>query len=114
MKFIKSLLILVPFLATSAFAGKIPAEIYQPKGQLIKSVNKGNEYEVEYHLKGNDVRELAKKAKAHAKKHGFRIVEDQVWEREADLKFVRDGQVLEVDIEVERGYIEYKAELERY
>lgn len=111
-KITKSLLILASFMSATAFANTIPSEIYQPQGKLVKSVDKGDEFEVEYHLKGNDVTSLVQKATAHAKKHGFRVVESEIRKHEADLKFVRGTQELDVDIEVERGYIQYKADLD--
>ncbi|HGO5855533.1 TPA: hypothetical protein ACK3JJ_000136 [Mannheimia haemolytica] len=108
----KALFILTVFASATAFAVSIPGEIYQPQGQLIKSENKGNEFEIEYHVKGTDVKGLAEKATAHAKSNGFRVVKSDIRTREADLKFVRDNQELDIDIELERDYIEYKADLD--
>lgn len=108
----KSLLILAPFMSAAAFANTIPNEIYQPQGKLVKSENKADEFEVEYHLQGSDVAALAEKVTAHAQKFNFRVVESDIRKNEADLKFVRGNQELDVDIEVEKGHTEYKAELD--
>lgn len=109
----KALLILGTFASVSAFAASIPSEIYRPQGQLVKSENKGDEFEVEYRIKSTDVQGLAHKAMAHAKSKGFRVVQSDIRTTEADLKFVRGAQELSVDIESERGYIEYKADLDK-
>ncbi|WP_150539960.1 hypothetical protein [Actinobacillus vicugnae] len=100
--------------ATSTFAADIPREIYRPNGKLVKADRQGNgEYEVKYHLRGNDVRQIAKNTITHAKRHGFRLVESDIRRDEADLKFERGVQELDVEIEVKgRNRIEYKADLD--
>ena len=101
---------------SSAFAISIPNEIYRPNGQLVKVDKHGyGECEVEYRLKGNDVRGLAKKVISHAQKQGFRLKESDIERDDADLKFKRGNQELDVQIEV-KGYnrIEYKADLDRH
>lgn len=100
--------------ASSVFAANIPSEIYRPNGQLVKADKQGNgEYEVEYRLKGNDVRGLAKRVISHAQKHGFRLKESDIERDDADLKFKRGEQELDVQIEVkDHNRIEYKADLD--
>ena len=100
--------------ASSAFAASIPNEIYRPNGQLVKADKQGNgEYEVEYRLKGNDVRGLAKRVISHAQRHGFRLKESDIERDDEDLKFKRGEQELDVKIEVkEHNRIEYKADLD--
>lgn len=102
------------FFTSSAFAASIPSEIYRPHGELVKADRQGNgEYEVEYRLKGNDVRDLAKTVIAHAKQHGFRVTESDIERHDADLKFKRGDQELDVQIEVKNNNrIEYKADLD--
>ncbi|MDD0824445.1 hypothetical protein PTQ27_08215 [Mannheimia sp. AT1] len=109
----KALFILAPFISGTAFANSIPDDIYQPKGELIKAQKQGNEFEVEYKLQGDDVRDIAKKATEHAKRKGFRIVESEIKKDDADLKFKRGNQELDVEIEAKgKNRIEYKAELD--
>ncbi|TCP96828.1 hypothetical protein EDC44_10325 [Cricetibacter osteomyelitidis] len=68
---------------------------------------------MEYRLKGNDVRGLAKKVIAHAKSKGFRVEESEIERDDADLKFERGNQELDVSIELKgRNRIEYKADLD--
>lgn len=100
--------------AGSAMAGSIPKEIYRPNGQLVKSDHKGDgEFEVEYRLSGNDVRGIAKSAIAHAKRHGFRLTESEIKRDDADLKFSRGNQELDISIEAKgKNRIEYKADLD--
>lgn len=99
---------------SAAARSGIPHEIYQPRGELIKSDRQGNgEWEVEYRLKGDDVRPIAKAAVRHAEKQGFRVVESEIKRDNADLKFRRGDQELDVDIELKNhGRIEYKADLD--
>lgn len=99
---------------TSAFSANMPSEIYRPNGTLVKMDRQGNgEYEVEYRLTGNDVRGIAKKAIAHAKSKGFRLVESDIERDDADLKFRRGEQELDVSIEAKgKNRIEYKADLD--
>lgn len=113
-KLTKALVILAPFLSTTAFAKSIPSEIYQPRGELVKFDEQGNgEFEVEYRVKGNDVRGLAKKATEHAKRKGFKVVESDIQKDDADLKFKRGNQELDIEIEAKgKNRIEYKADLD--
>lgn len=101
--------------SVAALAKSIPSEIYQPRnGELIKSDRQGNgEWEVEYRLKGSDVRPLAKQVMQHAKNKGFRLVESEIERDDADLKFERGDQELDVSIEAKgKDRIEYKADLD--
>ncbi|HHW7578706.1 TPA: hypothetical protein ACU21O_000139 [Mannheimia haemolytica] len=110
----KGLLVLATFASATAFAVSIPSEIYQPRGELVKADRQGNgEFEVEYRVSGNDVRGLAKSAIAHAKRKGFHLVESDIHRDDADLKFKRGDQELDIEIEVKgRNRIEYKADLD--
>lgn len=111
----KALFILTTFASATAFAQAVavPEEIYQPQGKLIKSELQGkNDFEVEYLVNGKDVRGLAEKAIQHAKSKGFDLVKSEIKDREADLKFKRNKQELEIDIELEVNGIEYKADLD--
>lgn len=111
----KALFILTTFASATAFAQAVavPEEIYQPQGKLIKSELQGkNDFEVEYLVNGKDVRGLAEKAIQHAKSNGFDLVKSEIKDREADLKFKRNKQELEIDIELEVNGIEYKADLD--
>ncbi len=100
--------------AGSAFADRIPREIYKPSGKLVKADRQGNgEFEVEYRLKGRDVRGIAERTIAHARSHGFRLVESDIEREDADLKFKRGRQELDVQIEHKgNSRIEYKADLD--
>ncbi|WP_018652036.1 hypothetical protein [Actinobacillus capsulatus] len=99
------------FTAT-AFATDIPREIYRPNGKLVKADRQGNgEYEVEYRLRGNDVRVIAKNAISHAKRHDFRVTEAEIERDDADLKFERGDQELDIQIK-DHNRIEYKADLD--
>ncbi|AHG75275.1 hypothetical protein [Mannheimia varigena] len=112
----KTLLVLTTFASVTAFAQSVavPEEIYQPQGELIKSELDGkNEFEVEYHVKGTDVRGLAEKAIEHAKSKGFDLVKSEIKDKDADLKFKRNKQELDIDIELEgKDRIEYKADFD--
>ena len=106
---------LIGFSSSSAFARSAPNDIYQPSGAKLVKMDKQSdgEYEVEYRLKGNDVRPLAKRVIQHAKARGFHIVESEIERDDADLKFKRGDQELDVSIEQKgNGRIEYKADLD--
>lgn len=113
----KTLLILTASISATAFAKgvAVPEEIYQPQGKLIKSELQGkSEFEVEYHVKGTDVRGLAEKAIQHAKNKGFDLVKSNIRDRDADLTFKRNNEELDIDIELEgKDRIEYKADLDK-
>ena len=96
--------------------GGVPSEIYQPRGaQVVKADHQGDgEYEVEFRLRGNDVRGIAKQAISHAQRQGYRLVESDIERDDADLKFKRRDQEMDVSIEYKgNGRIEYKVDLER-
>lgn len=106
---------LIGLTSTTALASSAPRDIYQPSNaKLVKMDKQGNgEYEVEYRLRGDDVRPLAKRVIQHAKARGFRIVESEIERDDADLKFKRGDQELDVSIEQKgNGRIEYKADLD--
>ena len=105
----KSLLatgILALFSAT-AFAAPLPAEIYLPAGaHTVKADRQGNgEFEYEAELPARGI--------AHARSKGFHVVESEIKHDDADLKFKRGRQELDVSIENKgHGRIEYKADLD--
>lgn len=106
---------LIGLTSTTALAHSAPRDIYQPSNaKLVKMDKQGNgEYEVEYRLRGDDVRPLAKRVIQHAKARGFRVVESEIERDDADLKFKRGDQELDVSIEQKgNGRIEYKADLD--
>ena len=115
----KSLLatgILALFSAT-AFASPLPSEIYRPDGaHTIKADQQGDgefEYEAELSGQRNSIPSLAKKVIAHARSKGFHVVESEIKHDDADLKFKRGKQELDVSIEDKgQGRIEYKADLD--
>ena len=95
----------------------VPREIYQPSGaKIVKSEHQGDgEYEVEFSVRGNDVRGLAKQAISHAQRQGFRLVESDIERDDADLKFKRRDQEMDISIEHKgNGRIEYKVDLDRH
>ena len=109
----KSLLatgILALFSAT-AFASPLPSEIYRPAAD-----HQGDgefEYEAELSGQRNSIPSLAKKVIAHARSKGFHVVESEIKHDDADLKFKRGKQELDVSIEDKgQGRIEYKADLD--
>lgn len=106
---------LIGLTSTTALASSAPRDIYQPSNaKLVKMDKQGNgEYEVEYRLRGDDVRPLAKRVIQHAKARGFRVVESEIERDDADLKFKRGDHELDVSIEQKgNGRIEYKADLD--
>lgn len=101
--------------SASAFAAPIPGEIYQPRNaEVVKADQQGNgEFEAEFRLQGNSVRELARQVRSHAQSNGFKLVESSVNKEDADLKFKRREQELNVSIEhKDNNRIEYKADLD--
>ena len=101
--------------STGAFAASMPGEIFQPRGaEVVKADRQGDgEFEAEFRLRGNDVRDLAQQVRNHAQRNGFKVVESEVKRDDADLKFKRRNQELDVSIEQkDHGIIEYKADLD--
>lgn len=101
--------------STGAFAASMPDEIFQPRGaEVVKADQQGDgEFEAEFRLRGSDVRSLAQQVRNHAQRHGFKVVESEVKGDDADLKFKRRDQELDVSIErKDHGMIEYKADLD--
>ena len=108
----KSLMVtgILALFSASAFAAPLPSEIYRPAGaHTVKADPQGNgEFEYEAELST-----LAKKVIAHAHSKGFRVVESEIKRDDADLKFRRGRQELDVSIESkDHGRIEYKADLD--
>ena len=104
--------------STTVLAKSIPSDIYKPRNaEVVKVDRQGRgEYEVEFRLYGDDVRPLAKRVIEHAKDakdRGFRIEESEIKRDDADLKFKRGDQELDVSIELKnKDRIEYKADLD--
>ena len=94
----KSLMVtgILALFSASAFAAPLPSEIYRPAGaHTVKADHQGN------------------KVIAHAHSKGFRVVESEIKRDDADLKFRRGRQELDVSIESkDHGRIEYKADLD--
>lgn len=114
----KTLLLAAMLAGFSSFAAAdtLPREIYRPRGaQVVKAeAQDDGEFEAKFYLRGNDVRQLAQRVISHARSQGFRLVESEIKPHDADLKFRRGDQ--ELDVEIERkghGHIEYKADLDR-
>lgn len=103
--------------STGAMAAHLPDEIYQPRGaKVIKADRQGKgEFEVEFRLDAREHRipVLAEKVISHAGYHGFRLVESEIEHDDADLKFKRGDQEMDIEIELKDHHrIEYKAELD--
>lgn len=101
--------------STTVLAKSIPSDIYKPRNaEVVKVDRQGRgEYEVKFRLYGDDVRPLAKRVIEHAKDRGFRIEESEIKRDDADLKFKRGDQELDVSIELKnKDRIEYKADLD--
>ena len=108
---------LMALFSASAMAAPIPDEIFKPHGaEVIKADRQGDgEFEAEFRLHGRDtsVERLAGQVRAHAQRHGFKVVESEVKRDDADLKLKRRDQELDVSIErKDHGIIEYKADLD--
>ncbi|WP_373766907.1 hypothetical protein [Glaesserella sp.] len=113
--FTKVSLLVLSFMSTPAFADAIPIEIYDPiDAEIVKADRKGRgEFEAEFRLRGDDVRPLAESVIDHAYDEGFRLEESEIDREDADLKFRRGDQRLDVQIELKDRYrIEYKADLD--
>ncbi|MDO4879087.1 MAG: hypothetical protein Q3966_07340 [Neisseria sp.] len=102
--------------SAAAFAAPVPSEIYKPAGaRTIKADRQGDgefEYEAELPGKRASVPSLAKKVIRHARSRGFKVVESEIKHDDADLKFKRGNQELDVSIEDKGHRIEYKADLD--
>ncbi len=115
----KSLMVtgILALFSASAFAASLPSEIYQPSGaKTIKADRQGNgefEYEAELSSRRTSIPALAKQVIAHAKSKGFKVIESEIKRDDADLKFKRGHQELDISIEdKDNGRIEYKADLD--
>ncbi len=103
--------------SASAFAAPLPGEIFQPRGAEVVKADRGEsgDFEAEFHVSSNEasVEGLANQVRAHAQRHGFKVVESDIKRDDAGLKFTRRNQALEVSIERnDYGIIEYKADLD--
>lgn len=115
----KSLMLtgIMALFSASAFAAPLPSEIYRPAGaKTVKADRQGNgefEYEAELSSRHTSIPSLARKVIAHARSKGFKVVESEIRRDDADLKFKRGRQELDVSIEdKDHGRIEYKADLD--
>ena len=98
-----------------AAADSLPSEIFRPFGaQVTKADTKGNgEFEAEFRVRGIGVHRLAQQVSAYARRQGFVPVEQEIKRDDADLKFKRGRQKLDVEIEQkDHGVVEYKADLD--
>lgn len=102
--------------SAAAFAAPVPSEIYKPIGaRTVKAHHQGSgefEYEAELPGKRISIPSLAEKVIAYARSYGFQIVESKIKHDDADLKFKRGNQELDVSIEDKGHRIEYKADLD--
>lgn len=109
---------IVALFSAAALAAPVPSEIYRPAGaKTVKADHQGNgefEYEAELSARGHAVPALAKKVISHARGQGFKLVESEIKRDDADLKFKRGRQELDVSIEdKDNGRIEYQADLDK-
>lgn len=115
----KSLMItgILALFSAGAFAAPMPSEIYQPAGaKTVKADRQSNgefEYEAELTTRDTSIAALAEQVTAHAQNKGFKVVESEIKRGDADLKFKRGRQELDISIEEKNnGRIEYKADLD--
>ncbi|ASK27803.1 hypothetical protein [Neisseria chenwenguii] len=115
----KSLMLtgILALFSASAFAAPMPHEIYKPAGaRTVKADRQGNgefEYVAELRGRRGSIPAIAKRVIAHARHNGFKVVESEIKRDDADLKFKRGNQELDVSIEdKDNGRIEYKADLD--
>lgn len=108
-------LLLAAMLPAAAGAVSIPNPIYQPaNGEIVKADGKRNGgFEAQFLVNSNNVRWLANKVRNHARRNGFKVAAFEVDENDADLKFKRRNQALDVSIKLKfDNTIKYKADLE--
>lgn len=115
----KTLLItgIMALFSASAAAAPLPGEIFQPRGAEVVKADRqdSGDFEAEFHVSSSEasVEGLAGQVRAHAQRHGFKVVESDIKRDDADLKFSRRNQELEVSIERnDYGVIEYKVDLD--
>lgn len=109
--------ILALFSAAAFAASPIPNEIYSPADAvIIKAELPGQgEFEAVFRLNANQisVKNLARQVRRHARSQGFHEVKSSVQNDDAELKFKREDQALDISIEQNRhGMIDYKADLD--
>ncbi|ABR73726.1 hypothetical protein CBG46_03600 [Actinobacillus succinogenes] len=105
------------FFSATVFAAHIPRDIYVPyDADIVKADRKGDgEFEAEFRLDSRDVSvpELAREVIRHARARGFHLEEKDIEHDDADLKFERGDEELDVSIELKDHHrIEYKADLD--
>ncbi|SNU79033.1 Uncharacterised protein [Neisseria zoodegmatis] len=119
MKQSKTLLItgIMALFSAGAAAAGLPGEIFQPRGAKVVKADAQSDggYEAEFRIDAGNtsVAHLVERVREHARRHGFEVVESDIKNDDADLKFKRRDQALDVSIERNRqGVIEYKADLD--
>lgn len=114
------MMLLAVAISATASAVSLPREIFKPAGaKVIKSERQADgEFEAKFLVRSNNVSHLVKQTIAHAKRHGFHLVESEIESEiegdDVDLKF-RRGEYQELDVSIEkkgRNHIEYKADLD--
>lgn len=115
----KSLMLtgIMALFSASAFAAPLPSEIYKPTGaKTVQADRQGNgefAYAAELPADDTSIPTLAKQVIAHAHSKGFKIIASDIQRADADLKFKRGHQELDVSIaDKNHGRIEYKAGLD--
>ena len=103
--------------SASAFSAALPNEIFQPRGAqtVLADQKSSGGFAAEFSLQAgqNSVQALARQVRNHAQRHGFKVVASAIEPDDADLKFTRRGQALDVAIGRNRhGTIAYKADLD--
>ncbi|OSI11368.1 hypothetical protein [Neisseria canis] len=104
--------------SNSAFAATpIPHEIYSPADAVVvrTELPGSGEFGVKFRLNSRhtSVKNLAQEVRRHAKSQGFKEIRALVQHNDADLKFKRKDQELDISIEEKQhGVIEYKADLD--
>lgn len=98
-------------------AAQLPSEIYQPaSAEILHAQARDNgEFEAEFKVNARhiSIKELAARIIAHARTQGFSVEQSIVKRDDADIKFYRDKQELEVSLELKSpNVIEYKADLD--
>lgn len=119
MKQSKTLLItgIMALFSAAAVAAPLPGEIFRPRGAKVVKADRQSDggYEAEFRIDAGNtsVAHLVDRVRAHARRHGFEVVESDIQGDDADLKFKRRNQALDVSIERNKhGVIEYKADLD--
>lgn len=109
--------ILALFSNSAVGATPIPHEIYSPADAVVvhTELPGSGEFGVKFRLNSRhtSVKNLAQEVRRHAKSQGFKEIRALVQHNDADLKFKRKDQELDISIEEKQhGVIEYKADLD--